>query len=46
MLVGEERLAFLGIPENPVDLVNEGIFFRLFKDYETTVRMFEGARAG
>lgn len=39
MLVGEKRLAFLGIPENLVDLVNEGIFFRLLKDYEKTVRM-------
>ena len=45
-LVSDERLAELGIPKDPTELLYSGIFFRLFKDYEKTITMFEEVKAG
>ena len=45
-LVSDERLAELGIPKDPTELLYSGVFFQLFKDYEKTITMFEEVKAG
>lgn len=45
-LVSDERLAELSLPKNPTDLLNQGIIFKAFREYEKTVSMFEEVKAG
>ena len=45
-LVSDERLAELGLPKDPTELLDNGVFFRLFKEYEKTITMFEEMKAG
>jgi spermidine/putrescine transport system substrate-binding protein len=45
-LVSDERLAELGLPKDPTELLYSGVFFRLFKEHEKTITMFEEVKAG
>ena len=45
-LVSDERLAELGLPKDPAELLYSGVFFKLFKEHEKTITMFEEVKAG
>jgi len=45
-LVSDERLAELGLPKDPTELLDNGVFYGIFREYEKTIMMFEEVKAG